>query len=505
MPTDLPETRSFASIRDFEAKLRQGCARCGLEEWKGPLLVGYSGGGDSTALLLSLASLTSGRGRWPSSLIAVHVNHGLRPETAERDARHAESLCKSRGISFRRIDATPGDVSGRGPEAAARETRRAAFLEAARATGARAVALAHTLDDQAETILMRLLEGAGIRGMTGMRPQAPLQEEPLSDDEQPVYVLRPLLEVSRAEARAYLEALGAEWVEDETNAEDRHLRNRLRLHVFPAIEKISGEGVAGRIAASADHLAAALDVLKNEVGKAREKFFSNEKERIRVAPLSEVSRLPQAVRASLWEAALNEAYRNACKDRKRIPLERLVRMIDRLATQGGPSSSLNLPGAVEARRDYDAISFGPETETRQPPEGEVPLALPGRTVHPHLNVAIEAIPADQFHGERDGKMTVFLEADELRGGAVLRARREGDRFHPAGAPGEKKLKDFFIDQKVPYPERAFVPLVAAGKEVIWTVGRAVSQKYAAGPNSREGFVLKATMWPETVDISLENK
>jgi tRNA(Ile)-lysidine synthase len=100
-------------------------------------------------------------------------------------------------------------------------------------------------------------------------------------------------------------------------------------------------------------------------------------------------------------------------------------------------------------------------------------------------------------------MIVLLEAGHLRDGAVLRARREGDRFHPAGAPGEKKLKDFFIDRKVPAAERDFTPLVATGKEIIWTVGQAVSEKYAAGPISREGFVLKAEMWPEPIDSSAE--
>jgi tRNA(Ile)-lysidine synthase len=503
MPTDLPEELSSASIRNFEAKVRQGCARCGLEGWRGPLLAGFSGGGDSAALLLALSTLMSGRGRWPSSLIAVHIHHGLRPETAERDAAHAESFCKARGISFLRIDVRAVDVSGRGREAAARAARRGAFLEAARTTGAGAVALAHTQDDQAETVLMHLFEGAGIRGLAGMQPRARLEEESSPEGEPPVYLLRPLLDLTRAEARAYLKALGAEWVEDETNADERLLRNRLRRRLFPVIEEILGEGAAGRVAASAGHLSAALDVLNDEIGKAREKYFSEEEGRIRVTPLAGVSRLPQAVRAGLWEAALGEAYRKTNERWKRIPLERLFHAVDHLALEGGPSASLNLPGGLEARRSYDAIFFGPEKDQRRKPENEIPLALPGRTVHPDLNVSIEAIPAGQFQGEGDGKMIVLLGAGDLRDGAVLRARREGDRFHPAGAPGEKKLKDFFIDRKVPVSERDFTPLVATGKEIIWTVGQAVSEKYAAGPNSGEGFVLKAEMWPETTDKSTE--
>ncbi len=503
MSTDRPDEPHAARTREFEATVRRGCARCGIEGWRGPLLAGFSGGGDSAALLLALSSITSGRGRWPSPLIAVHANHGLRPETAERDSRHAESFCEARGIPFRRIDVNPENFPGRGLEAAAREARRSAFLEAARTTGARAVALAHTIDDQAETVLMHLLEGAGVRGLTGMRPRARLQGVSSRNDDPPVYILRPMLGVSRAESRSYLEALGAEWVEDETNADERHLRNRLRLRLLPLIEEILGESVSGRVAASADHLSAALDVLDGEIGKAREKFFSKEEGGVRVAPLSGVSRLPQAIRAGLWEAALNEAYQKTDEGRKRVPLGRLVEMIDRLALEGGPSSSLNLPGGVEALRAYDEICFGPKKEPRRKPENAILLSLPGRTVHPGLNVSIEAIPADQFRGEGDGKTIVLVNAANLRGRAVLRARREGDRFHPSGAPGEKKLKDFFIDRKVPLPNRDFTPLIAIGKEIVWVAGQAVSEKYTCETESREGYFLKAANWPETTEISSE--
>ena len=214
-----------------------------------------------------------------------------------------------------------------------------------------------------------------------------------------------------------------------------------------------------------------------------------------------MSRLPQAVRIGLWEAALNEAYQGTNENRKRAPLGRLVQMIDRLALEGGPSASLNLPGGIEARRSYEGLCFSPEKEPRRKPEDDISLSLPGRTVHPGLNVSIEAIPADQFRGEGDGKTTVFVNAEKLLDRAVLRARREGDRFHPLGAPGEKKLKEYFIDRKVPLPERDFTPLIAIEKEIVWAVGQGVSEKYVFKPDSRKGFVLQAAKWPETIDTS----
>ena len=247
MPGDNPAKRSSETVRRFEAKVRKGCRRCGLEEWRGPILVGFSGGADSTALLISLKSIFSGRGRWPSSLIAVHVHHGIRPGSADRDAAHAQSFCAARDIPFRLVPVSV-DEGGRGIEEAARNARRAAFLKAAGEEGARAVALAHTLDDQAETVLMRLFEGAGPKGLAGIRPSAPLEgggadpplgadpprgadpplgAEPGASEGQGVTVVRPFLEISKDELLAYLGARGAEWVEDETNA-DESLRPHLR-------------------------------------------------------------------------------------------------------------------------------------------------------------------------------------------------------------------------------------------------------------------------------------
>ncbi|MDP6367301.1 MAG: ATP-binding protein, partial [Nitrospinota bacterium] len=126
MPDNLSERRSSDIIRDFEAKVRKGCLRSGLTDVKGHLLVGFSGGADSTALLLSLKSLMSGGGRWPASLVAVHVEHGLRPGSSERDARHAEEFCQSHKISFRRVGVRVEESGGRGLEDAARRARRRA-------------------------------------------------------------------------------------------------------------------------------------------------------------------------------------------------------------------------------------------------------------------------------------------------------------------------------------------------------------------------------------------
>ncbi|MFC1491432.1 tRNA lysidine(34) synthetase TilS [Nitrospinota bacterium] len=492
MAPHLPEERSSGAIRRFEAKVRKGCLRCGLEEWRGPLLVGFSGGADSTALLISLASLISGRGRWPSSLIAVHVHHGLRPLTADRDAAHAENFCLSRKIPFRRIGVSVDE--DRGLEAAAREARRGAFLKAAEETGARAIALAHTLDDQAETVLMRFFEGAGPKGLAGIRPRAPLQGEPGASIDQDISVVRPLLEISKNEVVEYLMARGTEWMEDETNSDERRLRNLVRRRILPVIRENMGESAIRRIVDSSDHVAEAAEALAASVEEARRAFLAEAGETIRISPLSGLALLPQAVRAGLWEIALNMALRKGSGKRK--ALERLTLSMDHLALRGGPSVALSLPGKMEARRNYDSLILGPEEGVSRIPGEEVPLAIPGRTLHPGMRAEVEAVYSNQFNDIREANMTVVLDAARLQSGAVLRGRQPGDRFHLAGAPGDRKLKDFFIDRKVPLRGRDYVPIIASGNEVIWVVGHAVSEKYMAKPRSDQLLILKARFLSE---------
>ncbi len=490
------------TVRAFEAKLRKGWERCGLGGGRGPLSVGVSGGGDSTVLLLSAASLLEASGKAPkTSLLALHIDHGLRPEGAERDAAHAERLCKEREIPFRRLRVRVEGAEDVGLEAAARRARRAAYLAAAREAGAGAVALGHTQDDQVETVLMRLFEGSGLHGLSGIRPVSPLGPAaegggPEAEGEGQIVLLRPLLGVTRAEARAYLAALGVEWVEDETNEDERRLRNLFRRRVRPALEEALGAGAGARVAASAAHLAAALEVLDEAVREAERSYLSEEGGEVRVAPLPAVAALPQAVRAGLWRAALDRA---GGAPRGRKPLERLIEGMDRLAREGGPAARLDLPGGLEARRAYAALAVGPPRPARQVTEEAVPLRIPGRTVHPSLGLAVEA-RLHEREGGKGGKggdppgtdgMSAWLDVDLLGEGAVLRRRRAGDRFRPGRGRKDRKLKDFFIDRKIPRGERDAIPLIAVGGEVGWVIGHSVSASFRAKRGARRKVLLRA--------------
>ncbi|MEK9144416.1 MAG: tRNA lysidine(34) synthetase TilS, partial [Elusimicrobiota bacterium] len=295
------------------------------------------------------------------------------------------------------------------------------------------------------------------------------------------------LHVRREEARAYLRALKVEWVEDETNRDERRLRNRLRRRLWPLIARAHGPSAAAGAARSAARLASAWESLEATVRETRERLLRVREGRARVAPLSEARRLPQAVRAGLWRAALELARRGAAK--RRSALGRHLEALDRLALEGGPSARLDLPGGLQARRGYDSLSIGPPAQAAPAPRREVPLKIPGKTLHPGLGIAVRALL--RRTAGAGGPLTALLDAGRLGEGAVLRARREGDRFHPAGAPGGRKLKEYFIDRKVPREERDRVPLLAVGKEVAWVIGHQASEKFRAREDSKRLILLRA--------------
>ena len=470
-----------AAVRAFEARAREGWHACAQEAAKGPVVAGFSGGADSTALLLWLSGfLPPGR-----PLLAVHVEHGLRGARAERDAAHAERFCREHGIPFRLIRVrVPGKRPG-GLEAAAREARRKALLKAAKEAGARAVALAHTLDDQAETVLMRLFEGGGLAGLAGMRPASPMEGG------EGVVIVRPLLPVRRSEARAYLRARKAKWVEDETNRDERHPRNRLRRRLWPVIEKAFGPAAAEGAARSAERLGAAREALEAFVSQACADLLHEGAGRVRIAPLDRANALPQAVRAGLWRAALESIRKSAPKGRS--ALGRHLDALDRLAREGGPSATLDLPEGLQARREYGSLILAPRGRPSVPSREEVPLRRRGRTVHEGLRIVLRVSPSPGAPGEGAGRdpLAAVLDGDRLGKGAVLRARREGDRFQPAGAPGGRKLKEYLIDRKVPRGEREQIPLLAVGREVVWVIGHQVSEKFRGRAGSKRLILLRA--------------
>lgn len=425
-------------------------AACGCGP-KDKALVACSGGADSTALLLSMRELLM-EGRI-GGLFAAHLNHGIRGESAERDQRFCESLCGELGIP---IAVETADVPayakahGQTLEQAAREVRYA-FLERARAAfGADVVFTAHHRDDQAETVLLHLLRGASAAGLGGMKPRNGS-------------IARPLLNASREDILAYLDERGANYCEDETNADNGAARNRIRNELLPLL-KTYNPAVAEALCKSAALLAedeAYLTVLANEAEQKLTAGDGLNREILRELPAPISSRV---VKKRLLALDGNVA-------------EADIRRVCSLAA-AKTGTRIELPGGFAAWTDADALYIG-----RYPNASNFEIAFvpEGKTETPLGTIVSERVA--NWRRPEDAN-EAFLDFETLPQGLTVRSRRDGDRFYPLGAPGERKLSDVLIDRKIP-KERRNLPLLCAGSEVYYAPGLTISEHAKVTPETRE--------------------
>ena len=407
------------------------------------LLIALSGGADSVALAVLMAEA---RAEYGLTLYAAHVDHGIRAQSAE-DAAFCRALCRRLDIPFfcARLD-VPAEARRRreGLESAARRLRYAQLRRFKAEAGAELIALAHHMDDQAETVLMHLSRGAGGGGAAGMRP--------FSGD-----LWRPLLGCRKAELTDYLRRRGLTWREDATNAVADNPRNAMRLHVLPELEKIYPQCVPAiaRFASTAGIEGDCLDELTGEY-LARGGGVSG------LCRWIELENPPH-------RAILRRALLGACPE----PLTwEQVNALEALC--GQDRGRADVGSGVFAERTGHRLYFVQKQPARIEPAA---LSLNGVTVLPGLGrvTARPCAPAPI----RDDPMRQVLNPAALAG-AVLRTRRPGDRIRPLGC-GDRLLSDYLIDRKVDRPLRDAIPLVAVGARVHWVCGLGISREAALVP------------------------
>jgi tRNA(Ile)-lysidine synthase len=434
------------------------------------VLVGVSGGPDSVALLHALVLL---RPAYDLRLTVCHVHHGLRPE-ADRDAAFVEALGARMGCPVRVVRVTVPRGAGLSPEEAARDVRHAALARVARETGASRIALGHTADDQVETVFMRILEGAGPRGLAGI----PVRRG---------RVVRPLLEVDRAAVRVHLELHGLESVEDATNRDTKFLRNRVRHELLPLLTAQTGLRIPAalrRVARTSREAVEALDtlirprldghLLATPVGW-----------RLALAPLVELPAGAQkvALRLALVEVAgdrLGSGLRAA-------HLAALTALLD--ARSGG---QVRLPRGLVVERGRDALWI---LRPVMPLEAAT-LPIPGQAgAGGPIGVMADIAPGPP---ERPVSSTdeVWFDAARLgldlapRGDLVVRPRRPGERMVPFGAEEAVRLTKLLAAAGVPRHARARWPVVTLGDEALWLVGLRRSAAAPITPATRRALRLR---------------
>jgi tRNA(Ile)-lysidine synthase len=379
------------------------------------VLAALSAGPDSTALVGALAALRDAGEI--AGVAALHVDHGLRPGGGE-DAACAAAACARLSVPFESVAVR---VAEGNVQAEARRARYAALRAAAARVGATRIATGHTRTDQAETVLLRLLRGAGARGLSGIPPRR-------GD------VVRPLIDRSREEGIAYCTRAGLAWREDPSNATPRFARNRLRLAVWPALLALAP--AAERALARAADLSRADE----RALSARARSLAGDAADVEVALLrAEPLAVRRRIVRRLWRTAGGARGLEA----------RHVDAALALARRGAPRRT-TLPGGLEARCRYGWLEIAPRATRAAGVPTDLEVPGPGRY----------RVPAGA---------TVDVSARDA--GAVpwplsLRTRRPGDRFRPEGGRGTKKLKGWLIDRKVPREERDGLLLLAAGDRIV---------------------------------------
>ncbi|MDD2899617.1 MAG: tRNA lysidine(34) synthetase TilS [Desulfuromonadaceae bacterium] len=421
------------------------------------LIVGLSGGADSIALLDLLSRLPE----YNLRLIAVHLNHCLRGAESDADEEFSRGAALRYGIPF---ESVRKDVKKHAEERhlnledAGRLARIDLFEEISRKYGAAAVALAHHADDQAETVLMRLLRGAGMTGLSGM-----------SYRNSRGYI-RPLLDISRSDIERYLRECGLSWREDASNGDTIYLRNRIRHQLLPLLEEYN-PAIRARLAATAT-------IIRGDEGLLQtltEQAFTDlcrVGESVVTCSVAYISRFDRALQSRV----IRHAFKQLTGTLEKFS-QRHVDAVCEIINSGRPNVWITLPHGVEVVKEYDTLKWV-RSETYGSTYGctsdvDIHINEPGCYLMTAGScISVEMVPAAVFPAEQN---IIYVDMAKSPFPWIARTFRPGDRMIPIGMQGRKKVKDIFIDKKIPFSQRSQIPLLWCGPDLIWIAGVCISE------------------------------
>ena len=465
---------------------KQGSIRAGDR-----VAAAVSGGADSVALLCLLLELRAELG---IVLSVAHVNHKLRGEESDEDERFVARLARQHGLE---LDVRAAPVDGRhiseirsGIEAAARELRYGFFRQLAREGRAMKIATAHTLDDQAETVLLRIFRGTGIRGLSGIHPRIVFEEQGRAFGE----LVRPLLGFRRAALREFLRERGQSWREDSSNRDIAFLRNRVRHRLLPMIGEEFGE-------AAIEHMGELA-----EIARAEEEHWEHGHPEVRVQdggagsddetrpaaslPLRPLLALPLAAQRRLVRGWLET---NA------PDLSISFRLIEEaLELAGGQAGKrLELPGArnllrrnLSLGRQGLLLDLEPVGARGEAADYEYALALPGAVEVPELGACVEARVVD-VGSVPEGERGQLLDLGRMPNEVLIRNWRAGDRYWPAHTAAAKKVKELLSDRHATGEEKKLWPVaIAEGCGLVWMRGFAVPAAFRSPPGASQAIWIR---------------
>ena len=452
-------------MKDFVKKIEKTISRFNMLDSGDRVLVAVSGGPDSVVLLDVLNRL---KDALSLTLVVAHFDHGLRPRDDEGETRFVAALADFMDLSFVTEKAlSPPGGNGMSLEEAARDLRYEFLYGAKAAHGAHKIALGHTLDDQAETVLMRLLRGSGPTGLSGIPPVRHPD------------IIRPLIEVTRLEIERYLAHRNLKHITDPSNLERQHLRNRIRLELLPQL-KTYQPGIVRILGQTAEIMGNEDSWMEKEAMGWIEGAVTVFETGDHSVPLEAFGKLAPALQSRV----IRRIIRRLQGGLRRIHL----RHIDAVKglTRGRPQKRLNLPNGIVVIRTYDTLLF---TQRSEEEHKGLHITLEGPGVF-----SIAAVPCTVTIEELEPKVNpeikdmspwiAHLDGDRITYPLVMRCFTPGDRFVPLGMTGHKKLKDFFVDQKIPSHVRKRIPLLCRGEDLVWVCGMRLDERFKVRPETK---------------------
>ena len=527
----------------FIDKIKQYIDEKKLFSFGDHVIIGLSGGADSVCLLLVLKRLQQ---VYNLSITAIHVHHGIRGESAEHDLKFSRQLCEKEEIEFveKRCD-VPALAAKHHltEEEAGRRVRYETFEYEAKKRGASVIAVAHHMDDQAETVLMNLLRGSGIRGCSGIPCKRSLS------DKGDIVVVRPLLGMRREEIEAWLIESGQEWCIDETNLTDDYLRSRIRNRLLPLLSSEYNAQAAEHIACAAGDFSEAEEYLRDQA-QALFSSWNCVLHKQMMLPVKELKLQKPILQRYLIQEAIS--HTGGVKDITRTHIESVIGLLSKRTgsmvnlpqrrkariqyefliiekesffqsfpavrklllqkcigkVRGGQKDltsahlqsvselfdrqvgkQIDLPGGVAAKRTYDGIEIIRQTQSRAEtgkaaPESDAAGKLELRFVENGDILQAEEIPQKSY--------TKWIDYDIIKCGLCVRTRQSGDYLVIDDQGRRQKLKAWFINEKIPKEERDRMLLVADGSHIVWIPGYRMSRAYKVTEKTKNIVEIKIT-------------
>lgn len=458
----------------MERRIEDTIKHYNMIEKEDMVIVAVSGGPDSMCLLHALYLLSS---KLYFSLAAAHVNHCLRGEEADKDEEYVREKCREYNIPFysRRIDIEAMSRSrGISTETAGREARYDFFEELLKEHKAQKIALAHNANDQAETLLMRLMRGTGLSGLEGIKPV------------RDKIFIRPLITISREDIEDYCERNELHPRIDKTNMESIYSRNKIRLELIPYMRKNFNEDIITALNRANQLLTRDAEYLENMAKKSYELYCEKSLEKVIIK--NEALNEHSAILSRIIRTAL-EHIAGGLNNFEEVHIEAIMNCF-KLSS----GKRVELPRGYVALREKDGVSLVHKRslEVHVIPKGEYELPI-GHTLilkDQKLKITVDRYEAPQLKSFKGSEYTRYFSGDCVKR-ITLRYRREGDRFTPFGMKGSRKLKDYFMDLKLPLDKRNETPLICFDGNIAWIVGYRTSEEYKISDKTKIIIVITA--------------